>query len=79
MVKEQKYEEAAKFKDKERALLSDLVELVNKHSRKPYPLPTLDELPDYLCMKDDFECYEPDDFKLIGYKSHPTIKAPLSN
>ena len=28
---------------------------------------------------DDFECYEPDDFKLIGYKSHPTIKAPLSN
>jgi thymidylate synthase len=41
--------------------------------------PKLGELPDYLCMKDNWECYEPSDFTLENYQSHPPIKAPLSN
>ena len=48
-------------------------------TRKGYPLPTLGELPNYLCTKSDFECYEPGDIKLVNYQSHPAIKAPLSN
>jgi thymidylate synthase len=48
-------------------------------TRESYPLPTLREIPDYLCMKDNWECYEPSDFTLKNYESHPTIKAPLSN
>jgi thymidylate synthase len=48
-------------------------------TRESYPLPTLGEIPDYLCMKDNWECYEPSDFTLKNYESHPTIKAPLSN
>ncbi len=47
--------------------------------RMPFPLPKLGELPDYLCMKDNWECYEPSDFTLENYQSHPPIKAPLSN
>jgi thymidylate synthase len=47
--------------------------------REPYPLPKLGEIPDYLCMKDNWECYEPSDFTLENYESHPSIKAPLSN
>jgi len=48
-------------------------------TREPMKLPTLGELPDYLCMKDNWECYEPSDFTLENYESHPTIKAPLNN
>jgi thymidylate synthase len=48
-------------------------------TRESYPLPKLGEIPDYLCMKDNWECYEPSDFILENYESHPTIKAPLSN
>jgi thymidylate synthase len=48
-------------------------------TRESYPLPKLGEIPDYLCMKDNWECYEPSDFTLENYESHPTIKAPLSN
>ena len=47
--------------------------------RMPFPLPKLGELPDYLCMKDNWECYEPSDFTLENYQSHPPIKALLSN
>ena len=49
------------------------------YTREPFPLPTLNELPDYLCMKDNWECYEPSDITLENYQSHPTIKAPLNN
>ena len=49
------------------------------HTREPMKLPKLSELPDYLCMKDNWECYEPSDFTLENYQSHPTIKAPLNN
>jgi thymidylate synthase len=48
-------------------------------NREPMKLPTLGEIPDYLCMKDNWECYEPTDFTLENYESHPSIKAPLSN
>jgi thymidylate synthase len=47
--------------------------------REPMKLPKLNELPNYLCMKDDWECYKPSDFTLDNYQSHSTIKAPLSN
>jgi thymidylate synthase len=52
---------------------------IPRKTREPYPLPKLREIPDYLCMKDNWECYEPTDFTLENYESHPTIKAPLSN
>jgi thymidylate synthase len=48
-------------------------------TREPMKLPKLNELPNYLCMKDDWECYKPSDFTLDNYQSHSTIKAPLSN
>jgi len=48
-------------------------------TREPMKLPKLNELPNYLCMKDDWECYKPSDFTLDNYQSHPLIKAPLSN
>jgi thymidylate synthase len=43
--------------------------------RKPFDLPKLktDAKMDGIC------CNVPDDFELIGYQSHPTIKASLSN
>jgi thymidylate synthase len=47
--------------------------------REPMKLPKLNELPDYLCWEDDWECYKPSDFTLDNYQSHPAIKAPLSN
>ena len=47
--------------------------------REPMKLPKLNELPNYLCMKDDWECDKPSDITLDNYQSHPTIKAPLSN
>ena len=48
-------------------------------TREPFPLPTLKELPDYLCIKESWECYEIDDIQIDNYQSHPTIKGPLSN
>jgi thymidylate synthase len=44
------------------------------HSRKPYPLPIM-KINEF----EDFKDLTIDDFELIDYKSHPTIKAPLSN
>ncbi len=43
--------------------------------REPFDLPKLktDAKMDGIC------CNVPDDFELIGYQSHPTIKASLSN
>ena len=48
-------------------------------TREPMKLPKLNELPNYLCMKDDWECYKPSDITLDNYQSHPSIPAPLSN
>jgi thymidylate synthase len=52
---------------------------VPKRTREPFPLPTLGKLPDYLCKKNNWECYKPEDIKIENYQSHPHIKAPLSN
>ncbi len=52
---------------------------ITKRTREPHPLPKLGKIPDYLCRKDNWECYKPSDFTLENYQSHPTIKAPLSN
>jgi thymidylate synthase len=46
------------------------------HTRKPYDLPKLKILD---AKVDDIAHYEIDDFVIEGYKSHPAIKAPLSN
>jgi thymidylate synthase len=43
--------------------------------RSSYPLPAL-ELPS---INSQIDQLKPQDFKILGYKSHPTIKAPLSN
>ncbi len=49
---------------------------IPKHTREPYPLPTLKILDTKV---DDIGHYEITDFILENYKSHPSIKAPLSN
>lgn len=53
-------------------------------SRTPYELPKLvidqfDENNHYIGDMDDISEYNIEQFKLEGYQSHPTIKAPLSN
>jgi len=54
--------------------------------RKPYDLPSLTFLDEYHYLMDEdipfsdkIEKFRPDFFKLSGYKSHPSIKFPLSN
>jgi thymidylate synthase len=53
---------------------------IPKHTREPFPLPTL-KLPDYDMFEGEFcpEYWLPEDFKIDNYQSHPAIKAPLSN
>jgi len=61
-------------------LYLDHVEPIKEQlNREPYPLPKLGKLPDYLCKKDNWECYKPSDITIENYQSHPTIKLPLSN
>jgi len=43
-------------------------------SREPYPLPQLWLNPDVR----DIDAFTLDDIKLLGYESHPTIKAPMA-
>ena len=79
-VKDRDYEEAAKQRDFERVAKAKLAKLeLPIHDRQPFELPTLNPLPDYLCILDNWECYEPEDITLSNYKSHGPIKAPLSN
>jgi len=47
--------------------------------REPFELPTLNPFPIYQGTKPGIECYVVSDFTLKNYKSHETIKAPLSN
>jgi thymidylate synthase len=60
------------------------------HTREPYPLPTLSYLDEYHYLTDSkivgeisfsekINHFRPDFFKIENYKSHPAIKAPLSN
>jgi thymidylate synthase len=54
---------------------------ISKHTRNPYPLPTL-EIKAAIGLYDFFEYLnvaDISDFIIENYQSHPTIKAPLSN
>jgi|LakMenE18May11ns_1017448.scaffolds.fasta_scaffold9959298_16 thymidylate synthase len=53
---------------------------IPKRTREPYPLPTLN-IKLHFNNEPSFvpEQWLIDDFEIIGYKAHPTIKAPLSN
>lgn len=80
LVDEQRYEDAAIVKDKEKMLLGELVELVAFKMKKPFKLPTVEIANDVKWKEGDcLPYYSPNDFKLVGYESHPAIKAPLSN
>lgn len=54
--------------------LNHLEQAEEQIKRVPYELPKLAEIPDY-----DWLSYNPSDFVLQDYKSHPSIKAPISN
>jgi thymidylate synthase len=81
LTEDERYELVTQQMSKLRAITDeDYIKYnIPNRTREPYPLPKLGEIPDYLCMKDNWECYEPTDFTLENYQSHPTIKAPLSN
>jgi thymidylate synthase len=53
---------------------------VPRRTREPYPLPTLN-IKLHFKNEPSFtpEYWLTDDFELLNYQSHPTIKAPLSN
>jgi len=69
-----------------------LLEIIAKEVRTPYELPTVkiternwymhEKVKEHLGEKtldEKLKSYRPDCFELIGYESHPKIKAPLSN
>ena len=41
--------------------------------RKPYPYPTIE-----IRKADSLFDYQYEDFKVVGYQHHPTIKAPVA-
>ena len=53
--------------------------------RTPFELPKLKPIPNVMCNSynlgtlQNWECYQPGDFQLENYQSHPAIKASLSN
>ena len=49
---------------------------IPKRTREPYPLPTLVMVTN---PELKFDEYVNDNFRLVNYQSHPSIKAPLSN
>jgi len=48
-------------------------------TREPFKLPTLNPFPTYEGSRPSIESYTIGDFTLKNYKSHPSIKMPLSN
>ena len=48
-------------------------------TREPFELPTLNPFPTYEGSRPSIESYTIGDFTLKNYKSHPSIKIPLSN
>jgi thymidylate synthase len=58
---------------------------ISKHTRNPYPLPTLKHMKTdefFKILSEDLSMIghlDNTDFQLENYQSHPTIKAPLSN
>ena len=88
-IAKQEYERAATERDIERAAKKRLAEIdLPLHDRVPFELPTLKIKaytdngmikPKLLPEEGDEAFYEVSDFILENYKSHPPIKAPLSN
>ena len=54
--------------------LNHLEQVTTQLAREPYALPTMRINPD---VKDIFD-FKSEDFELVGYESHPPIKAPIS-
>jgi thymidylate synthase len=54
--------------------LNHLEQVTTQLSREPYPLPTMKINPD---VTDIFD-FTFEDFELVGYESHPPIKAPIA-
>jgi thymidylate synthase len=52
---------------------------VPKRTREPFELPTLKINGTEPSIIEKPKYWKPDDFTLLNYQSHPTIKAPLSN
>ena len=48
-------------------------------TREPFELPTINQFPTYEGSRPSIESYVVSDFTLKDYKSHESIKAPLSN
>jgi thymidylate synthase len=59
--------------------LNHLEQAKEQIGREPFELPTLNQFPIYEGAWPNIEYYVIDDFTLKDYKSHPSIKAPLSN
>ena len=55
---------------------------IEQTKREPYPLPDMKLISNHnfrSAMKGNMDEIDLNDFVLLGYQSHPTIKAPLSN
>ena len=86
-VKEQKYEEAMIHRNTERELKRVLAELpLPLSNREPYELPKLRIYDEFWNPENVLDGFSDvitgiyiEDFELIDYNSHPTIKAELSN
>jgi thymidylate synthase len=53
---------------------------IPRHTRQPYPLPKVKIESEVKWKEGDcLPTYSVEDFTLLNYQSHPTIKAPLSN
>jgi len=90
LIKEQRYEAAAEIRDREQVLKVELSKLtLPLKSREPFTLPELIINDEFWNHDRDtstldgvnywIDNLEIDDFIIEGYKSHDSIKAPLSN
>ena len=59
--------------------LNHLEQAKEQIGREPFELPTLNQFPTYEGSRPSIESYVVSDFTLKDYKSHESIKAPLSN
>jgi thymidylate synthase len=59
--------------------LNHLEQAKEQITREPFELPTLNQFPTYEGSRPSIESYVVSDFTLKDYKSHQSIKAPLSN
>lgn len=64
----------------ENLYITEAAAALEKSTREPYPLPTLKIESEVKWKEGDcLPTYSVSDFSLENYKSHPAIKAPLSN